>query len=45
MQNPKLYADVEMVADHIDHIVSLAGVNHVGFGSDYDGVGTLSLLV
>jgi len=39
MQNPKLYADVEMVADHIDHIVSLAGVNHVGFGSDYDGVG------
>ncbi|MBK8349891.1 MAG: dipeptidase [Saprospiraceae bacterium] len=38
-QNPKLYADVEKVADHVDHIVSIAGVDHVGFGSDYDGVG------
>ena len=37
--NPRLYADVEKVADHIDHIVSLSGVDHVGFGSDYDGVG------
>lgn len=38
-QNPKLYSDVEMVANHIDHIVHLAGIDHVGFGSDYDGVG------
>ncbi len=38
-QHPKLYSDVEKVADHIDHIVQLAGVDHVGFGSDYDGVG------
>jgi membrane dipeptidase len=37
--NPRLYADVEKVADHIDHIVKLSGVDHVGFGSDYDGVG------
>jgi membrane dipeptidase len=36
---PTLYADVEKVADHIDHIVSLIGVDHVGLGSDYDGVG------
>lgn len=34
-----LYADVERVADHIDHIVKIAGINHVGFGSDFDGVG------
>lgn len=34
-----LYSDVEMVADHIDHIVELAGIDHVGFGSDFDGVG------
>lgn len=34
-----LFSDVEMVADHIDHVVKLAGVDHVGFGSDYDGVG------
>jgi membrane dipeptidase len=37
--NPALYADVTTVANHIDHVVSLAGVDHVGFGSDYDGVG------
>jgi membrane dipeptidase len=26
------------VADHIDHVVSLVGVDHVGIGSDFDGV-------
>lgn len=26
------------IADHIDHVVSLVGVNHVGLGSDYDGI-------
>jgi len=36
---PTLYSDLEMVADHIDRVVELAGVNHVGFGSDFDGVG------
>ena len=30
---------VEKVADHIDHVVKLVGVDHVGLGSDYDGVG------
>jgi len=34
-----LFSDVEMVADHIDNVVALAGIDHVGFGSDYDGVG------
>jgi membrane dipeptidase len=24
--------------DHIDHLVRVAGVDHVGIGSDYDGV-------
>lgn len=37
--NPQLFADVETVADHIDHVVSLVGIDHVGLGSDYDGVG------
>jgi membrane dipeptidase len=37
--NPILFSDVEKVADHIDHVVSLAGIDHVGFGSDFDGVG------
>ncbi|MCI4651039.1 dipeptidase [Phaeodactylibacter sp.] len=38
-ENEVLMADVKTVADHIDHVVSLVGVDHVGFGSDYDGVG------
>lgn len=33
------YSTVAKVADHIDHVVQLVGVDHVGFGSDYDGVG------
>lgn len=33
------YSDVKRVADHIDHIVKIAGIDHVGIGSDYDGVG------
>ena len=37
--NPALFADVETVADHIDHVVSLTGVDFVAFGSDFDGVG------
>ncbi|THH39762.1 dipeptidase [Neolewinella litorea] len=39
LENPTLYSDVEMVADHIDRVVELAGIDHVGLGSDYDGVG------
>lgn len=34
-----LYSDVRRVADHIDHVVKLVGIDHVGIGSDYDGVG------
>ena len=37
--NPRLFSDVEMVANHIDHVVALTSVDHVAFGSDYDGVG------
>ena len=35
----ELYSDVARVADHIDHVVKVAGIDHVGIGSDYDGVG------
>jgi membrane dipeptidase len=35
----ELYSDVERVADHVDHVVKVAGIDHVGIGSDYDGVG------
>ncbi len=33
------YADVTDVVAHIDHVVQLAGIDHVGLGSDFDGVG------
>ena len=36
---PYPYATLEDVLDHIDHMVALAGIDHVGIGSDYDGVG------
>lgn len=31
-------ATVEDVADHIDHAVKIAGIDHVGIGSDFDGI-------
>ena len=37
-KNP-VYADISDVVDHFDRVVALAGINHVGIGSDYDGVG------
>ncbi len=37
--NPFPFADLNDVLDHFDHVVKLAGIDHVGIGSDYDGVG------
>ena len=31
-------ATLEGIVDHIDHIVDLVGSDHVGLGSDYDGI-------
>ena len=36
---PMIYASLDDVLDHFDHVVGLVGVDHVGFGSDFDGVG------
>ncbi|APE07723.1 peptidase M19 [Alteromonas sp. RW2A1] len=36
---PYPYSTLDEVLDHIDHVVELIGVEHVGIGSDYDGVG------
>ena len=40
-EHPIARGSVHDVVDHIDHIVEVAGVDHVGLGSDFDGVGTL----
>jgi len=37
--HPRVFADVKDVVDHIDHVVKLAGIDAVGLGSDFDGVG------
>ena len=38
--NPAPRATVSDVANHIDHIVQVAGADHVGLGSDFDGITT-----
>ena len=37
--HPYPYADLDDVLNHIDHVVALVGVESVGIGSDFDGVG------
>ncbi|MCB1582224.1 MAG: dipeptidase [Xanthomonadales bacterium] len=37
--NPFPFATLDTVLDHFDHVVQLVGIDHVGIGSDYDGVG------
>ena len=39
--NPILPGSVHDVVDHIHHIVNVAGIEHVGLGSDFDGVSML----
>jgi membrane dipeptidase len=36
---PRQLADVSDVVDHIDHIIRVAGIDHVGIGTDFDGGG------
>ncbi len=38
-KNPYPFASLAQVLDHIDHVVELIGIDYVGIGSDYDGVG------
>jgi membrane dipeptidase len=37
-QNPAPRATLAQVADHIDHIRRIAGIDHIGIGSDFDGI-------
>jgi membrane dipeptidase len=38
---PEKLASVSEMVDHIDHIVKVAGIDHVGIGTDFDGGGGL----
>jgi membrane dipeptidase len=35
--------DINVVADHIEHLRDVAGVDHVGIGSDLDGISVAPL--
>ncbi|MCA9182905.1 MAG: membrane dipeptidase, partial [Planctomycetales bacterium] len=35
---PVFPGTVQDVADHVDHLVQMAGIDHVGIGSDFDGI-------
>jgi len=39
---PQKLASVKDVVDHIDHIAKIAGIDHVGIGTDFDGGGAVS---
>lgn len=39
LHTPFLFADLSDVLDHFDHVRDLVGIDFVGIGSDYDGVG------
>jgi membrane dipeptidase len=37
-QHPKPMATLDQVADHVEHVRQVAGIEHVGLGSDFDGI-------
>src|SRR5436305_14874121 len=39
--NPLPKVSWTVIVDHIDHMVSVAGIDHVGIGSDFDGIGSV----
>jgi membrane dipeptidase len=39
--NPLQRPSITVIVDHIDHIAKVAGIDHVGIGSDFDGVPSL----
>jgi len=40
-ENPIPAVTLDDVADHLDHVVEVAGIDHVGLGSDFDGISNL----
>jgi membrane dipeptidase len=39
LQGPPPRVTLDMLIDHFTHIAKVAGIDHVGIGSDFDGVG------
>ena len=41
--NPLPKTPLSVLIDHFDHIVKVAGIDHVGIGSDFDGISSLPM--
>ena len=41
--NPLPKTPLSVLIDHFDHIVKVAGIDHVGIGSDFDGISSLPI--
>lgn len=39
-ENPLPRGTVHDVVDHVEHVIKTAGIDHVGLGSDFDGIGS-----
>ena len=39
--NPEPRAILAQVADHVDHVRKVAGIDHIGLGSDFDGISSV----
>ncbi len=40
-EHPEPRATLAQVADHIDHVRTVAGIDHIGLGGDFDGISTV----
>jgi len=40
-ENPEPRATLAQVADHIDHVRKVAGIDHIGLGGDFDGISSV----
>jgi len=43
LEHPMPRGSIHDVVDHIDHLVKNCGIDHVGIGSDFDGIGTVPI--
>jgi len=43
LKNPYPAGEAEIIVDHIEHVIRTAGIDHVGLGSDYDGISKLPI--
>jgi membrane dipeptidase len=41
LKNPYPAGQAEIIVDHIEHVIRIAGIDHVGLGSDFDGISKL----